>query len=518
MEKEAPMKNNPTPLSVPHSNSILEDFIDLSFERFWEMDEHLNYTFVTPSLLPDGGYDFEDLVGRNFSEVSGLCTDTSHVSAIRSALLNRKPILNQPLDILNKKGELRFMQMSAKPFFDRRTKEFKGYRGSLRDLTGEITARREADQIYVMMMEAVESIEAGFAMFDDQERLVHCNHQFKDFYPGASDLILKGNHFTRMQRKSLEMGDIIIPANREPAEWLLERVEKRKQGFCHTEYQLKNHQWISATERKTKAGNLVCIRQDMTPIKEREKLLRDAKNSAEANSLAKTEFLAMISHELITPLNAIIGFTEVMNKELLGPLGNDKYKEYTQDILNSGSHLLSLIQDILDVSTIESGKLMLEISEFDLRDAVTSSLKLFETKCLENSIALKASLPKKKISYKGDLRKIRQILINLIGNAVKFSVPGGTIDVSLSDGTDYLLLEVKDTGIGMNARDIPKAMEPFSQINKGLNRIFGGVGLGLHLTQSFVKLHGGSLNITSKRDKGTHVLITLPKTLQHPNQ
>ena len=242
------------------------------------------------------------------------------------------------------------------------------------------------------------------------------------------------------------------------------------------------------------------MRTDITELKRREEALRRAEGAsraarevAELANRAKSEFLANMSHELRTPLNAIIGFSEVILKELFGPLKNERYKDYVKDIHESGSHLYGLINDILDVSKAEAGKL--ELSERAHRAKVTIEIELPE------------DLP----ALSADERKLTQILINLLSNAVKFTPEGGNVWVIAGiEGNGAFRLSVKDTGIGIAPEDIATVMASFGQVDRKLSRRYEGTGLGLPLTKSLVALHDGTLDIESEVDVGTTVIVRMP--------
>ncbi len=247
--------------------------------------------------------------------------------------------------------------------------------------------------------------------------------------------------------------------------------------------------------------------------------LAAAKARAEAASREKSRFLANVSHELRTPLNAIIGFSEIIKNESLGPLGNVKYKDYLRDIHTSGVHLLSLINDILDYSKAEAGKLELEVSDVDATKVVKSCLRMVSPRAQEAQVQLVDNTPKEHFVLTTDAKKLKQILLNLLSNAVKFTKPGGMVTVTawqnLAD--DSITIEVKDSGIGIAPKDISKAMSPFGQVDSELSRKYEGTGLGLPLTKKFTEIMGGTFYIQSELGVGTTVTIVLPKRAPEQN-
>ncbi|MBX6320769.1 MAG: PAS domain-containing protein [Rhodospirillaceae bacterium] len=247
-------------------------------------------------------------------------------------------------------------------------------------------------------------------------------------------------------------------------------------------------------------------------LRAHQQALYAAKEQAELASRSKSEFLANMSHELRTPLNAVIGFSEIMEMEVFGPLGAPQYRDYAHDIKASGMHLLSLINTILDLSKIEAGKFELHPEDLSLPEAVESCLRLVKDRACANRLRLVTELATGLPPLHADERALKQILINLLSNAVKFTPPGGTVTVAARlDADDAVLLSVADTGIGIAEKDIPKALEPFGQVDGALNRKQAGTGLGLPLVKQLAELHGGGIEISSKLGVGTTVTVRLPQ-------
>jgi two-component system cell cycle sensor histidine kinase PleC len=236
-------------------------------------------------------------------------------------------------------------------------------------------------------------------------------------------------------------------------------------------------------------------------------------SAAETENQNKTEFLANISHELRTPLNAIIGFSEMIKSETYGELPNPQYKEYIRDIHQSGVHLLSLINDILDYSKAEAGKLDIMVDELDATKLILTCMRLVSTRAEQAQVALVEDVPRDHYIMHTDAKKFKQVMLNLLSNAVKFTPAGGTVKVTMWQNTvnDTISIEVKDSGIGIAAKDIARALSPFGQVDSALSRKYEGTGLGLPLTKKIVELMGGTFELASEEGKGTAVTFTLPR-------
>jgi signal transduction histidine kinase len=237
--------------------------------------------------------------------------------------------------------------------------------------------------------------------------------------------------------------------------------------------------------------------------------IEDKSRQIEAANRHKSEFLANMSHELRTPLNAIIGFSEVLGERLFGEL-NDKQAEYTEDILSSGRHLLSLINEILDLSKVEAGRMELELAPFDLPLAIENARTFVRERATRHGITLDVNVDERLGEYVGDERKIKQILLNLLSNAVKFTPEGGRIGINARRTNGAVEISVTDTGIGIAPEDQPRIFEEFRQVRSDYEHKSEGTGLGLTLAKKFVELHGGRIWVESEIGKGSTFTFTLP--------
>jgi PAS domain S-box-containing protein len=330
-----------------------------------------------------------------------------------------------------------------------------------------------------------------FGISEDQRRMTNVEYIARLVHPEDRDLMrttsLKviGNR----EVQSIVTYRIVRPDGR--VRWVVEH----------------NHNDYDEAGRRVGAFGII---QDITEQRERELELRAAYLRADLASRAKTQFLATMSHELRTPLNAIIGFSEAMKAEMMGPLGTPSYKDYSADIHGSGTFLLSIINELLDLSLIDSGEMKLDESLVQIDKIAASSVALLRSKAASKGVTLSQAAPCNPPLLRGDARRIKQAVVNLLTNAIKFTPPGGSVEISGSWSDSSMAVTVTDTGIGIAPEDLERVMKPFVQVENWLARKHEGAGLGLAITKSICELHGGTLVLESTLGKGTVARILLP--------
>jgi PAS domain S-box-containing protein len=254
----------------------------------------------------------------------------------------------------------------------------------------------------------------------------------------------------------------------------------------------------------------VCIARDVTGRMEQELETKAARERAEAANKAKSRFLANMSHELRTPLNAVIGFTDLMRQQMFGKLGSERYEEYATLIYDSGQLLLDLITDMLDMAKIEAGKLELNLERVDLTGTIEDSVRLLTDRADNGGLDICVSIPKEPVSLVADRRALKQVLLNLLTNAIKFTPPGGQIAIAVRIEDGSAVLSVRDTGIGIPAHELPRLGRPFEQVCGDPMLAKSGTGLGLALVRALVEKHGGAMRIESEEGTGTEVTVSFP--------
>jgi two-component system cell cycle sensor histidine kinase PleC len=424
----------------------------------------------------------------------------------------------------DQEGRARWIDARGQARGNRSDEGFTSVLGVALDTTEARRAKAQAQAAESRLRDGIESVSDAFVLFDKQGRLILSNQAFQDAFAFEPGVLRKGAFKQDLNR----IAGLAIKSDQPAAGG---RVGAR-------EVELHDGRWLQLVERFTSDGGSVVTAADITAIKQKEaerqraterlhvtiteledredklsQLARKyevAMTRAEAANQAKSEFLANMSHELRTPLNAINGFSEIMAGEMFGALGDPRYKGYAADILKSGQHLLSLINDILDMAKIEAGKLTLHYDTVSLREVVDDAARLMRGRVEEAGLKLRidaADLPDIDADYRG----LKQVMLNLISNAVKFTPEGGDIVVALSrDDDERVRVAVTDTGIGIAAGDLVRLARPFEQVEGQHSKTTQGTGLGLALTKSLIELHGGTLMIDSVPGRGTTVGFDLP--------
>jgi len=361
----------------------------------------------------------------------------------------------------------------------------------------------------------LENMGEGLSVFDRQGRLVAFNSRFIELLDLPRSLSTETSLYDILQFQ-MARGDF-GPAGASVT--VQERFERMFLDLPVVRERVTPAGRVLQIRRQEMPGGVVSLYSDITERKGAEQRMAQAWTHAELANRSKSDFLANMSHELRTPLNAIIGFSELLSSEHLGPMRNKRYLEYSADILSSGQHLLAIINDVLDMSKIEAGKLEIREEEVEVEPLVASVARMVRERAREAGVDLAIEQPDGDLAIWGDQRALRQCLLNLVSNAIKFSDAGGKVAVSAAlDEAGRVVFAVSDTGIGMSREDEERALQPFGQAHFATTRAYGGTGLGLPITKGLVEAHGGALEIDSAPGAGTRIRIVLPpertRTLQ----
>ncbi len=403
------------------------------------------------------------------------------------------------------------------------------------DITEQKSLAEKSIEADLRLRDAIETIPEAFVLWDASDRLVLCNSHFQKLHKLPDSAVIPGTSY-----------ETVIEVGRMP-----EIRTRQQEGSNHApgartfEAQLEDGNWLHVSERRTKDGGYVSVGTDITRIKAHEQKLVDndlrlratvidlkrsqvaleqqtieladlaeryaqEKGRAEEANATKSKFLANMSHELRTPLNAIIGFSEIMESGMFGALGSEKYREYCHDILTSGHYLLEVINDILDMSKIEAGRMKLDMEPLDLSRTLAELLRVVSGRAQDKSLVLDADI-EQCIPVFADRRATKQIMVNLLSNAVKFTPEGGKVVVRSHVLENHIVLLIADSGIGIAPQSLQRLGRPFEQVESQLTKTYHGSGLGLAIARSLAHLHGGSMKLRSRLGTGTVVRVSLPR-------
>jgi PAS domain S-box-containing protein len=618
----------------PNEEQRLRAFAEAGSDWFWEMDEALRFSYMSDRVDRPNDLFGAEFLGRRIDEVGLPGMEETHWPPLLMRLEMRVRFRDFRFLRRNAVGAARHLSISGVPIFDA-AGEFKGFRGTGRDLTDETMAEERAALAQSRLTDAIESIPESFMLLDAEDRLVLCNSRYRELHAAIAAWLEPGTKFEDICRASAQAG-LPIRAVGRSEDWVRERMTRHRQQHFDIEERQTGDRWIQIAEQHTSDGGTVVVQTDITALKRREQELaektallratldnmdqgllvidafgaikmwnnrmaelldvptelvevgqsvealvrvmasegvygngpiealvarrlaemrraeprvvemmrrdrivehrrtlmpdggvlftytditdrnrvevdlRRAKDEAELASRSKTEFLANMSHELRTPLNAIIGFSDILIGQIFGPVGDARYADYARDIRDSGLHLLTLINDVLDIAKVEFGKVELLEETVDIVAVIESCLRLVRERAQTAGVQLTQALPPGLPYLRGDGRRLKQILLNLLSNSVKFTPAGGRITVGVSHDDEGFRLAVEDTGIGIAAEDLETALRPFGQIDSRLARKYQGTGLGLPLARSMAELHSGRLELYSAPGEGTTATLWLP--------
>ncbi len=491
-----------TQREIMESRLRFQDFAEASSDCFWEMDESLKKVIVSSSLESDLPAQVASVLTL---DADGNPPDKLSENAwkeLRGHLSSRERFWLR-LDLKTGTSAPLWLSISGKPVFDLEG-HFRGYRGTGRDITREVSAREAAQIAERLLIEAMDAAPSAIALLDVDLNLVSGNSALEKVTP-SRDGLRPNRNFAELFTEALE--DDGKSAKESPAELL------RNLAITGGMREIAiGSSWYLIAARGLSNGGMVLSFSDVTALKQRESELAEAKVAAESASRLKSQFLATMSHELRTPLNAILGFSEVIRDSVFGAgqAAAVKYTEYAASIHTSGRHLLSLISEILDLSKIEAGSYVLDVVRLDLREVLEDILRIMKPAADQAGVDLRAGLPDTSVWLAADARALRQIALNLVANAVKFTPRGGRVAVDLMIKGSAAEFTITDTGIGIAKEYVQTVFELFRQVDSSLSRRHEGTGLGLAISKRLVELHGGTITLESELAVGTCVSVRLP--------
>lgn len=518
----------------------VRDRIDSALNRgrcgLWDWDIGRGRLYWSDSMYELLGYERQDEF-LSFGEVNAMIhPDDEDLYALAEQLASAKTsLLDYEFRIRSSAGEWVWLRARAE-LMDDPDDAASHLVGIAVDVTEQRGLEERTAKADARLHDAIEAISEAFVLWDANNRLVLCNSKFHKLHELAPDAELQGKSYAE------------VMAQGRPAEVQHQFMRRQEEiGARSYEARLQDGRWLQINERRTKDGGYVSVGTDITALKRHEGRLvesekeliatvmdlkqsrqkmqaqtqqladlaeryLDQKAQAESANRAKSEFLANMSHELRTPLNAIIGFAEVMQSGIFGALGSDKYEEYCADIRGSGEYLLSVINDILDMSRIEAGRTSLTKQPIGVNASIQRALRLVSEQIKAKNLTITVDVIPEDIVVPADERAMHQILVNLLQNATKFTSDGGCITVRTRQAGDAINLYVEDNGIGIPEHALQKLGRPFEQVETEFSKSYKGSGLGLAIARSLTELHGGALRIRSQEGVGTIVLVHLPLT------
>ena len=463
-----------------------------------------------------------------FGEINALIhpDDENLYSLAQRLAADHETTVDHSFRLLSARGEWVWLRARAQLILDHQENRLHLV-GIAVDMSDQRRLEAENETANLRLREAIEAFGESFVLWDADNRLVMCNSRFQKLHHLSADMTRRGTPY-----------DDIAPFLTRPTHHAAADTPSDNPALSgHYIVRMPDNRWLQLIEKKTNDGGFVSVATDITQIKDAERrqaqMISDLKRSrhalekqteelntlvqryyeqmAEAQSAnrAKSEFLAKMSHDLRTPLNAILGFSEIMEKEMFGPLGHNKYRDYCQDISKSGSALLAVIADILDMAELEAGKVKIERETLPIASTLQSAFEAVRRSAEGKGLTLIADLMADGTLY-ADPRAINRILGHLLKNAVKFTPAGGRVIMRSRIVSGALNIYIDDNGVGIPKDALPKLAQPFTWVDLDASKPSEGSGLGLAIARSFVELHGGGLRIRSSEGAGTVVLVRLP--------
>ncbi len=491
------------------------DLTETMTDWVWETGPELDISYLSPRFAEAVGVDPQLLVGRPVGEVFRDPLADAEGSFHANHLAARRPF-NDVAARLQVEEVVHHVSLSGRPVFDS-SGGFRGFRGTGATVTDSVAGRQAAERLHRRQELVLSLISEGVFGLDRHGRVTFANPAMVELLGWSlNELLERPAHRTFCRpAEDADGGGCHVDGchiyeclERPGLQRVRDRPFRRKDGSTIS----VDYVAMPLSEDGMAVGAIVVF-HGASERHRAEQALRRAKEQAERATRAKSDFLAAMSHEFRTPLNAIIGFADLILAELLGPLGNDRYREYLADIRRSAQHLTDMIADIVDLSKVESGRMELVEQPVDIAALMSEAMVMVRQQAAKGGCSLVNNVPGNLPSVRADSRRLKQVFLNLLSNAVKFTPPGGQVRIGAEvTGDGALKVAVADTGVGIADEDLPRVTEAFMQGNIAVSRKYEGAGLGLPLAKELIERHGGRLEIDSVLHEGTTVTLWLPPT------
>lgn len=488
------------------SESRFRDFAASSGDWFWETDDQHRVTWISDTIEKVLGVPASWHIGKSRTDIASSASTLSDAWKEHLQCLSDRHAFRDFEYFRNGPTGVRWIRVSGVPVFGD-DGDFRGYRGSGRD----VTALKQAE---ARLRDAVESIPGGFLLFDPDGRLAYVNKNSAKYVPEMAGTDRIGDTFEAILRRTLAER-LIVDAYADPEGWLAWRLERHRAAQGNSTLVHYESRIVEVVERPTSDGGVIVLRFDVTQREREREATQKARDAADAANRAKSEFLASMSHELRTPLNAVIGFGHLLLVDQSAGL-SPRGRPYAEHIVNSGKHLLSLIDDVLDLASIEAGRLKLTIERLPADDAIIAAVDSIRPVAAKAGIAIErlsiSGLP----DIRGDSQRVRQVLLNLLSNAIKYNRSGGSVTVSAQAIDDTRLrISIADTGKGIAAENAGEIFAPFQRLGAEFTTV-EGTGIGLSVCKLLVEAMNGRIGFTSEPGVGSTFWIELPIEAEAP--